>query len=215
MKPFKHHLSGSTLSTILIVLLLVIYISGGIVSSSCNSGRTNSCDTAAIVSLKCPSGTGTQSLYNKYLDTLKMDRTDYEILRNTFPSGGAERSKLVLQFYFNSTMGETPSLIAYASKPGNKFTTGAVTTPVWKILTKGGASTFLLPDEFVLGDQQIKFDAIDGIIGASTSYTLLFIPTIESGEKNVRYYVCIDKGAGPVCAAPPPPTQPSPPANAN
>ena len=199
-------------------LIIVFYLSVGCTGSANNRG--GSCDTAAIIAAKCPdcgSGPSTRNLYGKYLDTLKLSKTDYETLRTTFPSAGSQRSKIVVQFYFNSANGETPSLIAYASKPGNQFSGGMVPDTVARVLSKGGRHTVQLPNIFVLGDQQITFDSIDGLLPASphTPYTLLFIPRIPAGEINVLYDVCIDVGAGPSCPAPPPPTQPSPPANAN
>ena len=87
--------------------------------------------------------------------------------------------------------------------------------PESRVLNKGGRHTFQLPNEFVMGDQQIRFDAIDGIIGTAPNYTLYFIPQILPGERNIRYKVCIDKGTGITCLSPAPELQPSPPANAN
>ena len=205
MNQLKH-----LLNTVCYSILCFIFITSTIFIA-CNPDKDGKGSTT-ITTAPDPEA---KNLYGQYLDTLKLSSTDYTILRNTFPSSGSQRSKLVFQFYFNTSNGSTPSMIAYASKPGNQFTAGAVTTPVSKILVKGKPHTFQLPDEFVLGDQQISFDALDGLIGTSTNYTLLFIPEIESGTKNVRYFVCIDKGSGPSCPAPAPPTQPSPPANAS
>ena len=217
MKSLKPPLS--IISALIVAVAIIVFVGGGIVSSSCN-GKLATIDTAAIMAVKCrdcPTGAQQEAsaLFGKYLDTLTMSSADYTTLRNTFPSSGSARSKLVFQFFFKNSLGETPSLIAYASKPGNQFTTPQVPVPVSRVLNKAGRSTVQLPNEFVMGDQQIRFDDIDGIIGAATSYTLYFIPKIVAGERNIRYSVCIDKGSGVICLAPPPDTQPSPPANAN
>jgi len=217
MKLIKPPLT--TISAIILAAVIMFFVGGGIVSSSCTSPAA---DTAAIMNLKCPECPAgpvqteqTSGPFGKYLDTLTMSSADYISLRNAFPSSAGQRSKMVLQFFFKNSLGETPSLIAYASKPGNQFTTPSVPAPVSRVLNKAGRSTFQLPNEFVMGDQQIRFDDIDAIIGASTNYTLYFVPRILAGERNIRYKICIDKGAGIVCLAAATETQPSPPANAN
>ena len=159
-----------------------------------------------------PVVTPTQSLLGTYLDTLWLSSTDYNVLRSTFPNTAANKAKLVFQFYFNKASASNPSLIAYASRKKNDFRDGSVTTAVYKVLSIGGPNAFLLPDNFVLGDQQIRIDQIDGVLTGAVSDTILFIPAIFPGEINVRYKICL-KGAA--CPSPPPATQPSPPANAN
>lgn len=214
MNLLKHHFR-SILTTFLMISLLVIYISTGMVSSSCNGTTQHAvADTAAIMAVKCAEcpGPETQNLFGAYLDTLMLAEADYDVLRNTFPSSGSQRSKIVLQFHFDKAAASKPSLIGYASLPGNKFTQGAVTSPVSRVLQKGGGQALLLPDLFVLGDQQIKFDQIDAILTTAPDEVILFIPKISPGEINVRYKVCL---RGAACPDPAPETQPSPPANAN
>ena len=195
MNHLKHHLRTICCSLLSLILLTSIFF------ISCGpNARTNE---------------SASTLYGKYLDTLKLSKEDYEALRIPFAS---PQAKLVVQFYFDKTKGETPSLIAFASKPANQFNQPPqVPDTVARVLTKGGKSTVQLPNIFVLGDQEITFAAINGLLPANpaTPYTLLFIPKIPAGEIHVRYEVCIDLGAGPSCPAPPPPTQPSPPANAS
>jgi hypothetical protein len=180
---------------------------------------TASTDTVASTDAK-PTTTDrptpqTMGLLGTHLDTLMLDSTKYKNLRGKFPPTPADKTKLVVQFYFNSANTSNPSLIAYASKPGNRYRFGIIPNPFSVVLDHGGQA-FQLPAEFVLGDQQIRFEDIDPIIGGATDFVLYFIPTIKPGEINVRYNICIRKGSGAVvCLAPPPPTQPSPPANAN
>ena len=159
-----------------------------------------------------PEGGSTSNLFGTYLDTLMLNEADYNVLRNTFPSAGAQRSKIVFQFHFDNTAASKPSLIGYASLPGNRFTQGAITTPVSRVLQKGGGHALQLPNLFVLGDQQIRFDDIDAILTAAPDDVILFVPKIQPGEINVRYKVCL---RGAACPDPAPTTQPSPPANAN
>ena len=154
---------------------------------------------------------GAALLLGTHLDTLKLDSTGYRKLRAKFPPTALSQTKLVVQFYFNSARPRNPTLIAYAAKPGNKYTPNP-----FSLKLENGGQAFQLPAEFVLGDQQIRFRQIDGIIGGETDFVLYFIPLIKPGEINVRYKICISKRNGPVsCLAPPPETQPSPPANTN
>jgi hypothetical protein len=151
------------------------------------------------------------NLLGTHLDTLKLDSSSYMKLRAKFPPSALRRSKLVVQFYFNSARPRNPTLIAYAAKPGNQFSPNP-----YSVKLENAGPAFKLPEEFVLGDQQIRFQQIDGIIGNETDFILYFIPLIRPGEINVRYNICISKRNGAVtCLAPPPATQPSPPADTN
>ena len=152
---------------------------------------------------------------------LSLSKAQYEALRD-FHAGAAK--KMVVQFYFNSVSATPPSLIAYASKTKNDFDkTG---TTLGKIMTITTTKGIAVPDEFVLGDQQVTFKAIkDNLITGSgidpaLNYELIFKPVMNG--KNVAYKVCIKYmkagetepteycgGASPV------PTQPSPPINAD
>jgi hypothetical protein len=201
MKPFKSQPFDFIFTAILILLV------SSIIFTACNNDGDNHNSNPATVTTD-----STQCWFGAWLDTLELSSADYAELKNTFPSGGSERSKLVFQFYFDKTVAGNPSLIAYASKPGNQFTQGTVTNPVSKVLKIGGPHALQLPNTFVLGDQQIRFDSIDGILSGAATDTIIFIPTIKPGEINVRYKICL-KGAA--CPSPAPITQPSPPANAN
>jgi hypothetical protein len=192
-------------------LLIPLFLLLAIQSCDCNDDddRTPGPTSSAVA----PERDGGEYLFGQQLDTLKLTSADYNALKAVYPSAAGARSKLVFQFHFDKTISATsPSLIAYASKPGNQFRSGAVTTPVSRVLAHGGTH-LTLPNVFVLGDQQIRFDDIDGIVGGATSYTLYFIPVIQPGAINVSYKICINTGSGVVCLAPPPETQPSPPAN--
>ena len=157
----------------------------------------------------------TNYLLGTHLDTLTLDSANYKQLRVKFPPSAANKTKLVVQFHFNKANPRNPSLIAYAARPGNKYRSTTVPNPFSVVLEHGG-SALELPSIFVLGDQQIRFEEIDAIIGSETNYVLYFIPVIVPGEINVRYNICIRKGTGSVvCLAPPPATQPSPPADTN
>jgi hypothetical protein len=138
-------------------------------------------------------------LYN-----LELSSTDYTALKTAFPAG----NNMVVQFSYDKTKTTPLSLIAYASKPGHQ-----VQPPFSKYLTAVSEATVALPDQFVLGDQQVPFAGIDLVIAAAgnpASYTLTFTP--EMNGINVRFKVCVK---GFACPAPAQYTQPSPPANAN
>ena len=91
----------------------------------------------------------------------------------------------------------------------------------------GRGDAYLLPNEFVLGDQQVTFKKIKddlfdagGINETTAVYSLLFIPQPVDASKNVYYKICVEyKNAGGATiiycgGAAETNSQPSPPADA-
>jgi hypothetical protein len=147
---------------------------------------------------------------------LELSKNDYETQLKPFHGGDGK--KIVFQFYFKTSWPNSPSLIAYSSKSKNAYKKGGATrSAILSITTTKGRA---VPAEFVLGDQQIEFNEIDGYItgaGSPADYTLVFKPKMDG--LNVCYDVCVKYMQGGVEKVYCPPnagsgTQPSPPADA-
>lgn len=212
MNFFKHHPLGSLFSGILIVLVLVLSISGGIVTSSCN----NSADTTTIMNLKCPDCPPATSDFVKItkLYNLELTKTDYEILKSA--AGPGNSSDLVFQFLYDKTKTYRITMIAYAARPGHRFQADPPNPAhplTSKELTAVSEATLALPDKFALGDQQVPIGSITNLlnsVGNPADFILTFTP--ELNGINIRYKICVK---GFACPAPAAYTNPSPPANAN
>ncbi len=146
---------------------------------------------------------------------LSLSKTQYEALKTYH--GGASK-KMVVQFYFHSVAINSPSLIAYASKTKNDFEKTGMTLS--RILTITPNIGIAVPDEFVLGDQQVNFKKIDDDlitasgISAAQDYELIFKPVMKG--KNVCYEICLKYGAVLYCGGDSGvPTNPSPPKDAD
>jgi hypothetical protein len=190
--------------------------------TSCNQTKKGTVDTSGIKqtdTTKGPCATSFRNFIGTHFYELSLSKTKYEDLKAYH---GASGKKLVVQFYFNVAAENSPSLIAYAAKANNKFKKG--TSTLSYLLTNTGVSRLIIPDEFVLGDQQVSFSDIDNDlvsrVPAGTDYVLIFTPVKDGAEKNIYYTICVkfkrngvdviecggDAGT---------PTQPSPPADAN
>jgi len=195
-----------------------------------NTGGSATTNSAAIPSTEPATTTTTPvpvaSALTGYLYDLTLTKAQYLTLRKSKPGGGSSTAKkMVFQFYFNNSVPNGPTLIAYAAKKqnkGNKFGPEPDPDPLSgrfsEVLAISNTPRLNLSaapvnGKFTLGDQEITFKEIEDnytldLNPTGANFVLVFKP--EQYGRNIRYRICLE---GAACPNPAPPTQPSPPAN--